>query len=425
MSQRRQSRRRFLTQAASAVAAPLILPRHVLGGTAKEAPSDRVGLGFVGVGNQGMNNLRRHYDRVVAVCDVDRDRAAAAAAKVEERSGRRPTVYHDYRKMLEDKQVEGIVNTTPDHWHARITVDACMAGKDVYCEKPLSLTVAEGRAMVNAARRYERVVQTGSQQRSDPRFRLACLAVRAGRLGKVHTVRVGISGNNFKGPGVPDSDPPPELDYDFWLGPAPMRPYNVKHVHYNFRFFWDYSGGQLTNWGAHHIDIAHWGLGMDESGPLSVRGEAKYPTHGWYEVPDWCHLEYEYPGGIKLICGQDQPKGTTFEGENGKIFVNRGKLQMEPRELMRAKPTDTAVELIRSMDHHRNWLESIKTRERPICDVEIGHRTATACHLGNIALRTGREIKWDASTEEIRGDSEAAAMLARPYREPWQHPEVA
>lgn len=413
---RSRSRRQFLRDA-TAVAAPLIVSRRVLGGS-EEAPSDRIGIGHIGVGNQGSNNLQRHFDRTVAVCDVDSSRAEKAAETVEKKTGRRPAVYGDYRKLLEDPNVDAVVVTTPDHWHALVTVDACAAGKHVYCEKPLSLTVADGQAMVAAARRYDRVVQTGSQQRSGENFRVACELARNGAIGKIHTVRVGISGNNFKGPPVPDTAPPPELDYDFWLGPAPKKPYNVKHVHYNFRFFWDYSGGQLTNWGAHHIDIAHWGLGMDDSGPISVSGEAIYHPEGWYEVPDRYALTYLYPGGVTLYCGQKEPGGTTFEGEKGKIQVNRGKLIVEPREIIDGPiplgPKDT------STAHHQNWLQAIRDGSRPVADVEIGHRTATACHLGNIAARLGREIKWDASAQRIVGDEEAAAMLARPYREPWK-----
>src|SRR5262249_40422723 len=192
--------------------------------------------------------------------------------------------FGDDGKLLELKEVDAVIVTPPDHWHALPTIHACQAGKDVYCEKPLSLTVVEGRAMVNAARKHKRIVQTGSQQRSDARFRQACELVRNGKLGKLKLVKVGIPGVNFKGPVPPDGEPPANLDYDFWLGPAPKRPYNEKRVHYNFRFFWDYSGGQLTNWGAHHLDIVQWALGMDESGPVSVEGTGKPDPKGEYEV---------------------------------------------------------------------------------------------------------------------------------------------
>lgn len=318
--------------------------------------------------------------------------------------------------------MDAVVVTTPDHWHALITIDACAAGKDVYCEKPLTLTIAEGRAMTNAARKYKRIVQTGSQQRSDDRFRLACELVRSGRIGKVKTVRVGISNVNFKGPSVPDSAPPPELDYQFWLGPAPERPYNTLRVHYNFRFFWDYSGGQMTNWGAHHLDITQWGLGMDDSGPISVEGKARYHKDHWYEVPEWCEATYQYANGVTVICGQGIKGGTTFEGEKGSIFVNRGVLTSNPPEIIKQELKDSDVHLYVSKNHHANWLECIKTRKLPICDVEIGHRSATVCHLGNIAIRAGRKITWDPQKEVIVGDSEAAAFVNRPYRAPWKLP---
>ncbi len=384
------------------------------------APAERVRIGCIGVGNQGRGNLGAHLKNVVAVCEVDSTRLAEAKARVEKANGGQCAAYSDYRKLLDDRNVDAVVVTTPDHWHALITTDACAAGKDVYCEKPLTLTVAEGRRMVQAARQHGRIVQTGSQQRSDARFRLACELVRSGKLGKVHTVRVGIPPVNFKGPAVADTAPPPELDYEFWLGPAPQKPYNALHVHYNFRFFWDYSGGQLTNFGAHHLDIAQWALGMDGSGPVAIEGKARYHDKGWYEVPEWCEIVYKYANGTTVLCGQGYRGGVTLEGENGTIFVDRGKIESTPAELVKTPLTESDVHLYVSGNHHANWLECIKTRNSPICDVEIGHRSATVCHLGNIAARIGRPITWDPVKEEITGDSEASRMLSRPYREPWK-----
>jgi predicted dehydrogenase len=294
----------------------------------------------------------------------------------------------------------------------------------VYCEKPLSLTISEGRAMVNAARATNRIVQTGSQQRSTDNFRRACELVRSGRIGKVHTVRVGIAGVNF-GKKKPISDatsPPPELDYDFWLGPAPFRPYHAKHVHYNFRFFWDYSGGQMTNWGAHHLDIAQWGLGMDDSGPVKIEGKARYDAEKQFEVPEWCDVHYEYANGVKLICGQGEKGGTTFEGENGKLYVSRDKLEATPAALLETPIAEADVHLYESSDHHGNWLDCIHSRKLPICDVEIGHRSATVCHLGNIAIRSQKTVHWDPVKEKIIGDDEVAKMTSRPYRAPWSLP---
>jgi predicted dehydrogenase len=382
-------------------------------------PSERIRIGCIGVGNQGKGNLGIHLKSTVAVCEVDKDRLAEAKARVEKSNGGTCAAAGDYRRVLDDKAVDAVVVTVPDHWHALITVDACAAGKDVYCEKPLTLTIAEGRAMVNAARKHNRVVQTGSQQRSADNFRRACELVRNGYIGKVHTVRIGIAGVNFKGPSVPDSAPPPELDYDFWLGPAPWKPYNVKHVHYNFRFFWDYSGGQMTNWGAHHLDIAQWGLGMDDSGPVSAEGQARYNKDGWYEVPEWFEAVYRYANGVTVHCGMSEKGGTTFEGDRGTVFVNRGKFEATPAELVKQPLKESDVHLYVSKNHHDNWLECIKTRKLPICDVEVGHRSATVCHLGNIAIRVGRKITWDPAREVIVGDDEAAQMVSRPYRAPW------
>lgn len=427
---RQATRRDFLLQTGGAMLGgglgagfPMYIPRSVLGGAGEPAPSDRIRIGCIGVGNQGSGNLGKHLKNTVAVCDVDATRLAEAKARVEKGTGKSCAAYSDYRQLLDDRNVDAVVITTPDHWHALMTVDACRAGKDVYCEKPLSLTIADGQAMVKAARETGRIVQTGSQQRSDPKFRRACELVRSGKIGKVHTIRAGISGVNFKGTAEPDSDPPSELDFNFWLGPAPERPYNVRRVHYNFRFFWDYSGGQLTNWGAHHLDIAQWGLGMDESGPVSIVGKAKYHKDHLYDVPQWCEIVYEYANGVKMICGQDQRGGTTFEGEKRTIHVDRKRLEASPAELVEQAVTSDDTQLASNdKGHHANWLDCIRTRKLPICDVAIGHRSATVCHLGNIAVRTGRKITWDPVAEQIVGDSEAAAMQSRPYRAPWKAP---
>jgi predicted dehydrogenase len=386
------------------------------------APSEHIRTAAIGVGNQGglKNNLKFHIKNCVAVCDVDKKRLSDAAAAVQKETGKAPAAETDYRKILDRKDVDAVVVTVPDHWHAQITVDACNAGKDVYCEKPLSLTVAEGRTMVQAGRANKRIVQTGSQQRSDAKFRLACELVRSGRLGQLKEVRVGIPAPNWSPPPVPDSDPPAELDYEMWLGPAPKRPYNAKRVHYLFRFFWDYSGGQLTNFGAHHLDIGQWALGMDESGPVSVEGKAKFQKDGWYETPEWCEITYRYASGVPVVCAIGEKQGCTFIGEKGTIYVTRGKLESTPGEIIKEPLKETDIHLYASSDHHKNWFDCIKSRKTPIADVEIGHRSATVCHLGNIAIRAGRKINWDPAKEQITGDAEAAAMLSRPYREPWK-----
>lgn len=416
----RASRRQFVSQSAAAVAflatAPTFIPSSAFGA------NERVVTGHIGVRNQGSGNLKAFINQAAAICDVDQT-VLSKAVKTVENTGRKCEGYSDYRRLLERKDIDAIVISTPDHWHARMTIDACQAGKDVYCEKPLSLTVTEGRQMVEAARAGKRIVQTGSQQRSDERFRRACELVRSGRVGKLHTILVGIPKPNHPGKPVPDSNPPAELDYGVWLGPAPLRPYNANRVHYNFRFFWDYSGGQMTNFGAHHIDIAHWGMGMDGSGPLEVEGTATFHPEKWHEVTETCRVIYRYAGGITMTVGQAQsdiPDGTTFIGDAGKIHVTRGKIIGTPESLV-TDPLDTdSVKLYVSTNHHQNFLECIKTRKAPICDVEIGHRTATACHLGNLTVRLGRKIQWDPVKEQIVGDAEASAMLSRPQRDPWK-----
>jgi predicted dehydrogenase len=421
-----QTRRGFLT-AGLAAGALLALPKSVYHAAllADEKPSEKIRIGVIGTGGQGKSNMKAILQNVVAVCDVDRDHLAQAT-KIAGDAKLKVEAYADYRKLLDDKTTDAVLIATPDHWHALITIGACEAGKDVYCEKPLTLVIAEGRAMVNAARKHKRIVQTGSQQRSDAKFRQACELVRSGAVGKIHTVKVGLPGPNFKAPGVPDGKAPEALDYDLWLGPAPERAYNEKRVHYLFRFFWDYSGGQQTNFGAHHLDIAQWGLGTDGTGPTKIEGKATFNKDKWFETPETAHVTYSYDGGVKVYCSLGGGKdayagGTTFIGEKGELFVTRGKieLKLDGEKIEPGKFPTPTVKLTESGNHHKNWLECIKTRKAPICDVEIGHRSATVCHLGNIALRTGKAIVWDPAKEEIVGDAEAAKMVTKVYRKPW------
>jgi predicted dehydrogenase len=398
---------------------PTIIPSRAFGA------NDRVRTGHIGVRNQGTNNLKellknKNVD-VVAVCDVDSDVLAKAAKLVQDSKKEPIKAEKDFRVLLNDKSIDAVVVTTPDHWHAIPTIEACMAGKDVYCEKPLSLFMTEGQAMVEAARKYDRVVQTGTQQRSDKRFRQAVEIVRSGLLGRIERIRVGIPGVNFTGPAVADSTPPANLDYDRWLGPAPKKAYNEKHVHYLFRFFWDYSGGQMTNFGAHHLDIVQWALNMDNSGPLEIIGTGQFHKDNWYEVPEKFEVTYTYEGNLKVIAGQDQPPGgVVFEGANGDLYVTRSKITCDKNpDILKAEiPKVSRVTV--SDNHFQNWVDCIKSREKPIADVAIGHRSATVCHLGNIAVRTGRKLLWNAEREFIQGDDEAQAMLSRPYREPWE-----
>ncbi|WP_437185025.1 Gfo/Idh/MocA family protein [Planctomicrobium sp. SH668] len=434
------NRRTFLKSSTALLAAPYIVPSTCFGA------NERITAGFIGVRNQGTGNLNAFMGAGVnigAICDVD-DQVRAKAMDLVQKKNHAPQDYTDYRKLLEQKDLDVVVITTPDHWHALMTVNACQAGKDVYCEKPLSLTIAEGRRMVRAAREHKRIVQTGTQQRSGTEFWRAASLVRNGAIGKIEKILVGIPGSNDPGQLGPDTDPPAGLNYDLWLGPAPYKPYNEKRLHYNFRFWWDYSGGQITNFGAHHLDIAQWGLGMDNSGPVAVSGTASYPEDHRYEVTDTCRIDYTYANGTVLTLGQKQddiPQGITFVGTEGKIFVVRGAIRSTPEDLVgppAAKGDDpkvrreldsnldekilaSPIQLQRSTNHAGNFLDSVKSRELPVCDVEIGHRSATVCHLGNIVARLGRDVKWNPETEMIEGDAEAQAMMDREYRSPWSH----
>jgi predicted dehydrogenase len=421
----RVSRRRFVTSATAALALPTIIPRSVFGA------NERIVTGYVGVGGQGVANLKSFLKlgdltQTAALCDVDQDHLAAALKVVPASGGsNRCEGYGDYRSLLDRKDIDAVVVSTPDHWHALVTIHACQAGKDVYCEKPLTLTVAEGRKMVDVARKQNRVVQTGSQQRSEYKgmFRQACELVRSGKIGKLQQALVGIPVTNFRGPAVPDSDPPTALDYDYWLGPAPKKPYNEKHVHYNFRFFWDYSGGQMTNFGAHDLDIVQWALNMDSSGPIAIDGTATFDPNHEYEVTKTCRCTFTYASGVQVLLGQQQPdvpQGVTFIGGEGKIFVNRKTITSEPKEVVLTQLGASDVHLHPSGSHHKNFLDCVRSRELPICDVEIGHRSATVCHLGNIAMRLGRKIAWDPSAEQIVGDKDAAGWLDRPKRAPYR-----
>jgi predicted dehydrogenase len=351
---------------------------------------------------------------VLAVCDVDQNRRERAAQRV----GDKCAAYNDYRELLDRKDIDAVLIATPDHWHTLTSINACEAGKDVYCEKPLTLTIEEGRKLVQAVRRYARVFQTGSQQRSSGEFRQACELVRNGRVGKVSLVRVGIGGSPTSG-WEPDSDPPPGLDWNMWLGPAPSSPYNPLRCFFTFRWFYDYSGGMLTDWGHHHNDIAQWGLGTDLTGPVKFEGWGKFPTDGMFDTATDFEIKYTHADGTPVICGNTQPHGITFEGPDGWVHVDRGFLETSPAELKDEKLGPGDIRLYESNNHQQNWLDCIRSREKPICDVEIGHRSVSICHLCNITIRTGRSLEWDPVAERIVNDEGANRWLSRPYRAPW------
>jgi predicted dehydrogenase len=408
-------------------------------GEKKLSANDRITIGLIGTGDRcrgGLqHDLRRHKDfQVVAVCDVDRNHREAVAKDVAKFYGAEPAKFHDFRELCGRKDIDAVVIATPDHWHALTAIAALKAGKDVYCEKPLSLTVQEGQAMVKFARAQDRVFQVGSQQRSDYRFRLACELVRNGRIGKIRIVETRI-GNNPTSPLLPVAPVPEGLDWDFWLGQTPVVDYISKpkenkrdrypysRCHYEFRWWYEYSGGKMTDWGAHHNDIAQWGLGMDESGPVAVEATATPPPK---EVNRFnCHpdfkVTYTYANGAKLICTAAGENGVKFIGDRGQfIFVSREEIAFGRGgpQVFEPLPKD-AVRLYASNDHMGNWRDCLRSRKRPICDVDIGFHSVTVCHLGNIAIRSGKKLKWDPAKEQF-DDAEANKWLSREMRTPWK-----
>ena len=423
------SRRRFLGRAAAGaglgMAAPYVLTSAALGNDKKAPANSRLTLGFIGVRNMGGGHLNRFLRNrrveVRAVCDVDRSVRKGKANQVKEAYKLEGSIedYNDFRDLLARDDIDAVVVATPDHWHALVCIAACKAGKDIYCEKPMTLTIEEGKALVKAVRRYGRVFQTGSQQRSDNRFRFACELVRSGRIGRVHTVKTGIGSGPTCG-WEPETDPPEGLDWNMWLGPAPYKPYTPRRCHYEFRWIYDYSGGKMTDWGAHHNDIAQWGLGMDGSGPVHIDGRGEFPADGLYDTATTFTVTYTYANGVKLICGSHIPRGgARFEGTEGWVWVTRGNIDAHPKSLLTEKLGPNDVHLYRSTNHHNDWLDCVQARRRPICDVEIGHRSVSVCHLGTISLRLGRPIRWDPVAEQIVGDDDAARWVGKPMRPPW------
>jgi predicted dehydrogenase len=415
------TRREFLKSSvvtAAAFAVPTIVPSSVFGAN---APSNRITIGSIGLGGMGTGNMKgfkgKSGSQVVALCDVDSGHLekACQTAGLDEKS-----CYNDFRDLLARDDVDAVVVSTPDHWHVPASIAAVKAGKDVYCEKPLTLTIAGGRALSDAVKRYGRVLQTGSQQRSGSEFRRACELVRNGRIGKLHTIKVGIPGNNRKCPPTWEAKPVPEgFDYDMWLGPAPWEPYTEQRCHYQFRFILDYSGGQMTNWGAHYLDIAQWGNGADDTGPVEIEGKGDFPESGLFTTAKKVDITYTYANGVKLLLTTGGGN-TRFEGSDGWVFVTRGKIDAEPKSLLKEKIGADEIKLYNSRDHKQNFLDCIKSRKDPIASAEIGHRSSTVCHLGNIAMLLGRKVKWDPKKERFINDSAADSMIGRSMRSPWR-----
>jgi predicted dehydrogenase len=436
------SRRGFMQRSLAAMAAaglPAWYAREVFAlDEEKKKPGDEpIVMGAIGIGSPQSRGRAIAGDarkdknvKYVAVCDVD-GRHRAAAAKLFDSEVKQ---YEDFRELLDNKTIKAVTIAVPDHWHALIAIDALRKGKDVYCEKPLTLTIAEGQALVKVAKDTGHIFQVGSQQRSDRRFRLACQLVRNGRIGKIQTVETRIGGNP-KSPSLPKVEVPKELNWNFWLGPTPEVDYVeltqgktvFTRCHYEFRWWYEYSGGKMTDWGAHHNDIAQWGLGMDESGPVAVEAEGDPPSKepNSYNCHPNFKITYTYAGGTKLICTSGGENGIKFIGEDGKwIFVSRGKINAsdgdeKTSKLLNEPLPDGATKLYLSDNHMQNFLDGVRTRKPCICPAEVGHRSVTVCHIGVIALRTGKKLKWDPKAEKF-DDADANKMLSHEMRKPWK-----
>ncbi len=420
------TRRAFLKGAAAAGAAaalPAIVPASVLGA---DAPSNQIVMGAIGIGGMGRGDLggflgdsRVHY---VGVCDVDAKNRDRAKKMVDGRYKNNDCkTYLDFRELIGRGDLDAVQTALPDHWHAIPAIAAAKAGCDIHGQKPFARSIREGRAMVNAVQRYGRVWQTGSQQRSDGRFRFACELVRNGRVGKVHHVQVGLptggGGGSTAAKPVPDG-----LDWEWWLGPAPWRPYQGFGPHWNWRWIMDYSGGQLTDWCGHHVDIAHWGLGYDYTGPVEIQGKGVYPKEGLYDAPTEYNFTCKYKTGVEISVTNNRinAQGTKWIGDKGWVYVKRGRIDAEPKSLLQEKIGPGEIKLYDSGGHKRNFIDCVISRKLTICPAEVGHRSISVGLLGEIAMLTGRKIKFDPDTEQIIGDPGASALLGRPYREPWQ-----
>ena len=420
-------KRRDLLKKASALAAPMIIPASALGKDGATAPSNRINMGLIGhgliMGGHRGYHLRRRDVQVLAVCDVHADRRERARKQVEDvyakpkSSGKYKgcKAYLEFEALTERDDIDAVVIGTPDHWHAPISVAAMRHGKDVYVEKPMTLTIEEGKVMREVCARYGRVLQVGSQQRSNNAFRKACEIVRNGWIGKVHTIYARLGA--FAPPHNPPAQPIPKgFDYDRWLGPTPWFPYNEERVKGNYgggwRRFWEYGSRKNGDWGAHHFDIIQWALAMDESGPV------EFLPKGYDGTEFQTHI---YADGTKVLRDHDTPKRHMihFIGSEGTVSVSRGdRLDATPADLVRRPVGPSGIHLYDSRDHRHNWLEGIRTRKPAICHVGIGHRTASICHLSGIAERLRRPLKWDPEKEEIVGDADAARWMDRPRRAP-------
>ena len=436
----RMDRRQFLktaavTGAAAVAGFPTIVKASALGKGGAVAPSDRIVMAGIGFGMMGPGNMESFLEKPevqwVAVCDLDTEPLAMAKGMVDKKYGNKAcATYHDFRELYQRKDLDAVSIAVPDHWHAILSIAALRAGLDVYGEKPLTHNLREGRALCDAVKRYGRVWQTGSWQRSVENFHQACELVRNGRIGKVQRIEVGLPAGHYDFAGTFGQEalvaPPPNLDYELWVGPAPWWPYCKARVHMNWRWNMDFGGGQYMDWIGHHLDIAHWGMGWDETGPVEIEAAGEYPTSGIYNSPTRYDVKAKYADGTPMVLagGHDEIwSGTKWIGEYGWIWVDRGQFETEPASLKREVVGPEEVRLYKSRDHHQNFLDCVRSRGKTITPAETAHRSASVGHLGVIAMEVGRKIRWDPKTETILGDPEAERLLGHSYRKPWQLPE--
>jgi predicted dehydrogenase len=418
------SRRQFLQSAA-----PLILPAAVLGRAGAVSPNGKIRLAGIGVGGQGTSNMNAFLAdervQVVAICDVDgqhREKAMKTAGLT------KADCYNDFREVLARSDVDAIMNATPDHWHSHIAIAAAAAGKDMYSEKPLGASIGEGRAICDAVKKHQRVLQCGTWRRSGMKVRMACELVRNGYIGELKEIEVGVPGTfavrgGFTGLEGPEAVPA-HLDYNMWMGSTPERPYTAARCHFNFRWIDEYAPGYITDWGAHFVDVAQWGAGMDDTTPVEVSAtEVKRRDKGLYDAPEQFRIEYRYANGVKLTMFSTTDKatyGTRFIGSEGWIFSESEVLKASNTDILRTKLKDSDTKLFVSKHHHRNFIDAVLSRGEVAAPAEAAQRAATICHMGAIAAKVGQPLKFDPKTELFETNEAANGLVTRAMRGPWK-----
>jgi predicted dehydrogenase len=433
---KRFTRRSFLqgtaVAAGSAIGFPYIIPSSALGADGATAPSNRIVMGCIGVGSQGTGNMKGFLGirdcQVVAVCDVDRAHRERAKTMVNSAYENEDCAdYNDFRELLDRPDLDALSIALPDHWHAIPSIAAARRGLHMYAEKPLALTISQGRAMTDAVHRYGVVWQTGSWQRSEENFRKGAELVRNGYIGEVHTVKVGLPTGKAIAP-QPEMPVPEGFDYDLWLGPAPDAPYTKERCHWNFRWIYDYSGGQLTDWAAHHCDIANWGMGTEETGPVEISGMGSFPEDGLWNTAINYTVECKFapgaspvaPNGFTMLVSDSFPMGTRFEGSEGWVFTDRGGvLETGPESLKEQEVGTNGVQLYKSQNHARNFLDCVRELKPTAAPIHAAHSAINIAHLGNIAMRLGRPLRWNPAAERFVDDPQADRFLDPAMRGPW------